>query len=78
MIFNKNPYMNDMNKEALVNVKKNNPSSNVCRIISQASDASSCPIIAMCYIYGETYGFTGELNNLIKSICEFYQIEEVV
>ena len=46
--------------------------------ISEASVATGCHIVCVCYFCGELYGFTPELMSLIGRLCKFYKISRVI
>ncbi len=47
------------------------------RCMTELAITTSCPCIVIAFYIGELYGFTDEVNRIIKRLTEFYGYTEI-
>lgn len=58
-------------------IKRNRSHLKIQELTSTMSVASGVPIIAICYFYGQLYGYTPELQDQINNLIKFYNYGKV-
>ena len=46
--------------------------------VGEAAIVTGCHIIAVCHYYGEMYGYTKELVDMLGRLMLFYKVTEVI